>query len=108
MPVEQVDPNVSHAESDVASHSWLQVDDEGVSVIVPEPPAAPNVAAVDARLMVYVQLPEEPEVKAAVTFLAAVIETVQVLPLVLSQPVQLENIEPEEAVAVRVTLVPLL
>ena|SRR5208283_1607217 len=108
MPVEQVDPNVSHAESDVAYHSWLQVDDEGVSVIVPEPPAAPNVTAEDAGVMLYVQLPGVPEVNVAVTLFDDVIETVQVLPLVLSQPVQLENIEPEEAVAVRVTLVPLL
>jgi hypothetical protein len=37
----------SHAESDVATHSRLHVSDEGVMVIVPEPPVAPNVAAED-------------------------------------------------------------
>ena len=45
---------------------------------------------------------------AAVTLFTAVIETVQVLPLVLSHPVQLVNVEPEAGVDVSVTLVPLL
>ncbi len=48
--------------------------------------------------------------KEAVTSLLSVIVTVQLLPigLVLSQPDQLVNVEPELGVAVSVTLVPLL
>jgi hypothetical protein len=43
-----------------------------------------------------------------VTFFAAVIETVQLLLLVESQPLQLVNVEPLAGVAVNVTLVPVL
>jgi len=57
MPVEQEYANVSHAEPDVAIHSWLQVEDEGVRVIVPEPPAAINAAEEDEGLILYVQSP---------------------------------------------------
>jgi hypothetical protein len=46
-------------------------------------------------------------VKVAVTFRAAFIVTVQVLPLVESQPVQLVKEEFASAVAVNVTIVPL-
>ena len=45
--------------------------------------------------------------KVAVTFLTAFMVTVQLLPVALSQPLQAAKLEPFEAVAVSVTLVPL-
>jgi len=45
-------------------------------------------------------------VKEAVTDLAAAMVTMQVLPVVVSQPVQLVKVEPVDAVAVRVTSTP--
>nr|WP_040335317.1 hypothetical protein [Candidatus Magnetobacterium casensis] len=43
-----------------------------------------------------------------VTLLLEVTFTVQVLAFVVSQPVQVPNVEPESAVAVNVTVVPVL
>ena len=45
--------------------------------------------------------------KVAVTVRACVIDTVQVVPLALAQPLQFPNVEPLAAAAVSVTLVPL-
>jgi hypothetical protein len=75
--------------------------DEVVTLTLSEPP----VEATDwlVGLSVYVHDPN-----VAVTLLDDVIATVQVVPLVLSQPDQLVNVEAEEGVAVSVTLVPLL
>ena len=75
--------------------------DEVVTLTLPEPPDELTDWLVG--LIVY-----EHAANVAVTLFADVIETVHVLPLVPSQPDQLVNVEPEEAVAVNVTLVPLL
>ena len=47
-------------------------------------------------------------VKLAVTARAALMVTVQVVPETVSQPLQLVNVDPPAALAVRVTVVPLV
>ena len=66
-----------------------------VPVIVPDP--VPDLDVVRVRCVI---------AKDALTDLFAVMVTVQVLLLVVSQPVQEEKVEPVLAVAVRVTDVP--
>jgi len=67
--------------------------------------SVPPVEATDwlVGLIVYVHA-----ANVAVTLLAPVIATVQVSPLVLSQPDQPAKVEPDAGEAVSVTLVPLL
>jgi hypothetical protein len=75
--------------------------DEVVTLTLSDPPVGPTDWLVG--LSVYAHVPN-----VAVTLLDAVIVTLQVLPLMMSQPDQLVNVEPDEGVAVSVTLVPLL
>ena len=83
----------------------LQFADEELTVTAPVPPLAVNVWEEEER--VYAQ-EELLVVNVAVTFFAVDIVTLQVLPIVLSQPDQPVNVEPELAAAVSATLVPLL
>ena len=69
----------------------------GLDVTVPLPvPVLPTVRVNVCR------------VKVAVTDRAALMVTVQVVPETVSQPLQLVNVDPPAALAVRVTAVPLV